>query len=134
DLALVELVAPNDDGLGGERILAQADNQRFTTGFDALGNGDLAFARQQLHRAHFAQIHAHRIIRALGGFLGLGFGRDLLLDLDQLAALALGLLLGLLALLFALFARLLGLDHVDAHLAEHREDVLDLLGIHLLGG
>ena len=31
-------------------------------------------------------------------------------------------------------ARLLGLDHVDAHLAEHREDVLDLLGIDLLRG
>ena len=29
---------------------------------------------------------------------------------------------------------LLGLDHVDAHLAEHRQNVLDLLGIDLLGG
>ena len=28
----------------------------------------------------------------------------------------------------------LGLDDVDAHLVEHREDVLDLLGIDLLGG
>src|SRR5262249_22540498 len=79
---------------------------------DALGDGDLALAREKLHRPHFAQIHAHRIIRALGRLLGLGLGRDLLLDLDQLAALALGLLVGLLARLFALFARLLGLDHV----------------------
>ena len=31
-------------------------------------------------------------------------------------------------------ARLLGLDDVDAHLGEHREHVLDLLGIDLLGG
>ena len=46
--------------------------------------------------------------------------------------LGLGLLLGL--LLLSLLARLLGLDHVDAHLAEHGEDVLDLLGIDLLGG
>ena len=38
------------------------------------------------------------IVGALGRLLGLGLGRDLLLDLDQLAALALGLLLGLLAL------------------------------------
>ena len=66
--------------------------------------------------------------------LGLGFGRDLLLDLDQLAALALGLLLGVLALLLPLVARLLGFDHVDAHLAEHRENVLDLLGGDLLRG
>src|SRR6266481_1416271 len=132
-LPLVELVAPDDDGLEGERALAQAGDHRFAAGLDALGNGDLALARQKLHRAHFAQIHAHRIIRALGRLLGLGLGRDLLLDLDQLAALALALdlFLGLLARLLALFARLLGLDDVDAHLAEHREDILDLLGIDL---
>src|SRR5262249_15658262 len=78
----------------------------------------------------------YRIIRALGRLLGLGLGGDLLLDLDQFAALALalGLLVGLLARLLALFARLLGLDHVDAHLAQHGEHVLDLLGIDLLGG
>src|SRR6266478_1587410 len=134
DLALVELVAPNDDGLEGERALAQAGDHRFAAGLDALGDRDLALARQELHRAHFAQIHAHRIIRALGRLLGFGLGRDLLLDLDQLAALALGLFLGLLARLLSLFAHLLGLDEVDAHLAEHREDILDLLGIDLLRG
>src|SRR5262249_11978075 len=138
---LVELVAPNDDGLEGERALAQTGDHRFAAGLDALGDGDLALARQKLHRTHFAQIHAHRIIRALGRLLGLGLGRDLLPDLDQLAALALGLFVGLLARLFSLFARLLsffarllGLDHVDAHLAEHGEHLLDLLGIDLLGG
>src|SRR5215813_963144 len=133
-LSLVEFVAPNDNGLEGERALAQAGDHRFAAGLDALGNGDLALAREKLHRAHFAQIHAHRIIRALGRLLGLGFGRDLLLDLDQLAALALGLFVGLLARLLAVFARLLGLDDVDAHLTEHGEHVLDLLGIDLLGG
>src|SRR6516225_6459569 len=98
-------------------------------------------SREKLHPAHFAQVHAHRIIRALGRLLGLGLGRDLLLDLDQLAALAPGLFLGLLARLLSLFARLLsffarplGLDHVDAHLAEHGEHLLDLLGTDLLGG
>ena len=131
DLALVELVAPDDDGLEGERALAQAGDHRFAAGLDALGDRDLALAREQLHRAHFAQIHAHRIVGALGRLLGLGLGRDLLLDFDQLAALALGLLVGLLGLLLALFARLLGLDHVDAHLAEHRQNVFDLLGIDL---
>ena len=56
-----------------------------------------------------------------------------LLNLDQLAALALGFLVGLLALLLAVALRFLGLDDVHAHLAEHRKDILDLLGIDLLG-
>src|SRR5246127_1982917 len=38
----------------------------------------------------------------------------------------------LLGLLFLL--GFLGLDHVDAHLAEHSKNILDLLGIDLLGG
>ena len=45
-------------------------------------------------------------------------------DLDQLAALALGLLLGRLArdLIFGL--GFLGLDYADTHLAELRQDVI----------
>ena len=53
---------------------------------DPLGNLDLAFTRQQFHRAHFAHIHAHRVGRAsrfgfhrreggyrlVGDFVGLG--------------------------------------------------------------
>src|SRR3979490_260707 len=46
---------------------------------------------------------------------------------------ALGFLVGLLALLLAFFGGFLGFDHVDALLAEHREDILDLLRIDLLG-
>src|SRR5262249_45531742 len=57
--------------------LAQAGDHRFAAGLDTFGDRDLALARQQLHRAHFAQIHAHRIIRALGRLLGLGLSRDL---------------------------------------------------------
>ena len=127
DLALVELVAPDDDGLEGERALAQAGDHGLAAGLDALGNGDLALAREQLHRAHLTQIHAYGIVGALGRLLGLGLGRDLLLDLDQFAALAFRLLVGLLALPFLVRGRLLGLDHVC-------EDVLDLLGIDLLRG
>jgi len=52
----------------GERALAQAGDHRLAAGLDALGDGDLALARQKLDRAHFAQIHAHRIIRACGQF------------------------------------------------------------------
>ena len=67
------------------------------------------------------------------GSLASDLGRDRAPNLDQLAAFGLGLLFRLLALLLVL-ARLLGLDDVDAHLAEHGEDVLDLLGIDLLRG
>src|SRR5262249_52428754 len=48
-LSLVELVAPNDDGLEGERALTQTGDHRFAASLDALGDGDLALARQQLH-------------------------------------------------------------------------------------
>src|SRR5262249_24238285 len=50
DLALVELAAPNDDGLEGERALAQSGDHRLAAGLDALGDRHLALARQQLHR------------------------------------------------------------------------------------
>ncbi len=133
--ALVELVAPDDDGLEGERALAQARDHGLAAGLDALGDGDLALAGKKLHRAHFAQIHTDGVVGALGGLFGRGFGRHpVLLDLDQLAALALGLLLGRFArdLIFGL--GFLGLDHVDTHLAELRQDVLDLLGLDLLRG
>jgi hypothetical protein len=97
-LSLVELIAPDDDGLEGERALAQARDHGLAAGLDALGDGDLALAGKQFHRAHFAQIHSDGVIGALGGLFGRGFGRHpVLLDLDQLAALALGLLLGRLA-------------------------------------
>ena len=133
DFSFVELVAPDDDGLEGQRALAQAGDHRLAAGLDALGDGDFALARQQLHRAHFAQIHAHRIVGALGRLLGLGLGRRLRRDLDQFAALAL-LLFGLLAgFLFVVGLGFLGLDDVDAHLAHHRQHVLDLLGGDLLG-
>ena len=46
DLSLVQLVAPDDDGLEGERALAQAGDHRLAAGLDALGDGDLALARQ----------------------------------------------------------------------------------------
>jgi hypothetical protein len=90
-------------------------------------------SREQLHRAHFAQVHAHGIVGALGRLLGLGFGGDCALNLDQLAALGFHLFFGLFAL-FLVVARLFGLYDVDPHLAEHGKDVFDLLGIDLLGG
>ena len=133
DLAFVELVAPDDDGLEGERAFAEAGDHRLAAGLDALGDGDFALARQQLDRAHLAQIHAHGIVGALRRLVLLGRRRAAWsVDLDELAVPVSssssssfgGLLVGL---------GFLGLDDVDAHLVEHREDVLDLVGGHLLG-
>ena len=74
--AFVELVAPDDDGLEGQRAFAQARDHRLAAGLDALGDGDFALARQQLDRAHLAQIHAHRIVGAVGRLLLGGRGGD----------------------------------------------------------
>src|SRR6266571_4850643 len=65
-LALVELVAPDNDGLEGERALAQARDHGLAAGLDALGDRDLALARQQLDRPDLAQIPAHWIVDTLG--------------------------------------------------------------------
>src|SRR6185312_9579999 len=88
-------------------------------GLDALGDGDLALAAEQLHRAHLAQVHAYRIVGAVvGAFLGRRLGDGGLLAHRDFAA------LGLLGVFFRL-------DDVDAHLREHRQGVLDRLGAHL---
>src|ERR1700689_3690762 len=62
DLSLVQFIAPDDDGLERQRAFAQARDHRLAAGLDALGNGDLAFARQQLDGAHLAQINADGIV------------------------------------------------------------------------
>ena len=127
DLALVELVAPDDDGLEGERALAQAGDHGLAAGLDALGDGDLALAREQLDRAHLAQIHAHGIVGALGGFLLLGGGDGLGRDLDQFAVIIVVIAL-FIGLFVAVFAVIVVLDDGDAHLGDHGEDVFDLVG------
>ena len=130
--AAIQFVTPDDDGLEGERALAQAGDHRLAAGLNTLGDGNLALAREQPNRAHFAQIHAHRVVGALDRLLGLGFGRRLRRDLDEFAGLGFFALGPLARLLVGL--GLLGLDHVDAHLVEHRQNVLNLLGSDLFQG
>ncbi len=60
-----------------------------------LGDRDFTLAREQLDRAHLAQIQAHGVVSALGRFCLLDLGRRCALHIDEFAALA--LLLGLLA-------------------------------------
>ena len=124
DLSFVEFVAPDDDGLEGQRAFAQTCDHRLAAGLDALGDRDFALARQQFDGAHLAQIHADGIVGALAGLGLLDFGDGLLRDLDQfVVGLVLGLFLG-----FLVAVGVLGLGDVDAHVREHRHDVLDLLG------
>ena len=125
DLSLVQFIAPDDDGLERQRALAQSGDHGLAASLDALGDGDFTLAGQKFHRAHFAQIHPHRVVGALGRLLGLGLGGGLGGDLDDLAAFGL-LFLGLLGFL-AVGLGFLGLHDVDAHFVHHRQDVLDLL-------
>jgi hypothetical protein len=118
-LAFVERIAPPDEGAHGERALAQPADHHLAAGLDALGDGDLALARQQLDRAHLAQIHAHGIV---------GAADILVIEIAAGARLALAALFGRRRLV-----RLLALDDIDALLAQHRQRVFDLLGRHLLG-
>ena len=103
------------DGLGG---LAHAV-------LDALGEVDLALAREQLDRAHLAHVHAHRV----------GGAAEFALDRRHRDLLG---LFGGLVLVFR--RRRLGLEqqgfrirrlvvHLDAHVVDHAHDRLDLVGI-----
>ncbi len=129
----VELVAPDDDGLEGQRAFAEARDHRLAAGLDALGDGDFALARQKLDRAHLAQIHADRIVGAIGRlFLGGRGGNRRTGLLGQFVGVFLGIGAGVGGL--GLFALLVVLDHVDAHVGKHGHRVLDLLGGHFLRG
>ena len=122
DLVLDEGVVPGHQGLGGQRALADAADHLLTAGLDALGDGDLALARQELDRAHLAQIHPHGVV---------GSADVLVVDVARSRAAA-GLLAGFLFLFVGRVFLLFVLDDVDAHLGEHRHRVLDLLGGHLV--
>ena len=98
DLSFVQFVAPDDDGLEGQRAFAEARDHRLAAGLDALCNRDFAFARQQLDRAHLAQIHADGIVGALAGLGFLDLGDGLLRDLDEFVV---GLVVGLFLLVLA---------------------------------
>ena len=105
----------------------RARDHRLAAGLDPLGNGDFALARQELDRAHLAQVHAHGIVGALGRLGTAGGDRRRPGGLDELAAFGL-LLVGAFGGFLLGFFRVLALDDIDAHLAEHRVHVLDLIG------
>jgi hypothetical protein len=85
DLAFADLAGHPEDFRNGGGRGADRLHHGHQAAFDALGDLDLAFPRQQLHRAHLAHVHAHgvggaaefavhRAQRGFGGFLGFFFG------------------------------------------------------------
>ena len=123
---LDRLVGPQQEIVGG-RIHRERAAHRIQAFLDALGDADLALARQQFHRAHLAHVHAHRI----GGAAELGVERGERRGglLDRLLVGGRGGLggeqrLGIRCLLV----------HRNAHVVDGVDDVFDLLRIDDLGG
>ncbi len=126
NLAFVQLVPPDDDRLEGQRAFAEPGDHRLAAGLDPLGDGDFAFAGEQLDRAHLAQIHADRIVGPVRGQL-----RALVLLGDGLhRAHSAFFVVSVVQRCRVGFLDLLGVDDVDAHIGQHRHDVFDLLRRH----
>ena len=136
-VAVVERFGPLDDRVEGDRAFAQPHDHHVAASFDALGDGDLALAAEQFHRAHFAQIHAYRIVGTFAGgelavagagvlggalflvvFLVLVVGNDIFAFVVAIAVLAFG------------FGILVVLDDLHAHFGQGGLNVLDLIGAH----
>ncbi len=89
--------------------------------FDALRNGDFAFARQQFDRTHFTHVHAHRVGRATGfglhrrqrsrSFFGGQFVGGAFAARQQVVGIRSHLVNG------------------DPHVVDHADDVFDLIRI-----
>ena len=113
--AALHRARPFGERVQGERVFPQGADHHLAARLDAFGDGDLALAREQLHRPHFAHIHAHRVVGASEfGVVGVGDG-------------------GLRGPRRALFLRLLAflrLDDVDAEFGDHRHGVFDLFRRH----
>lgn len=128
--AFVEFVAPDDQRLERQRALTEACDHRLAAGFDALGDGDFAFAREKLDGAHLAQIHAHRVVGTVGRFFLLGGRKRGAARRREFAALAFIIAAGVVVIAAAGSTSFLGFlvfDDVDAHVRQHRHRVFDLL-------
>ena len=108
-------------------IHGQRDAHGIEAFLDALRDADFAFAREQLHRAHLAHVHAHGV----GGATELGIERG-----ERGGGFLDGFLVGRrggLGLQQRLGVRCLFV-HRNAHVVNRVDDVLDLLRIDDLGG
>ena len=117
-LAGAQLLAHVDDGArDGRRARDRLDDGQLAA-LDALGDLDLALAREQRHGAHLAQVHADGVVGLVeraGGEIEL----RLVAGAAAVGALAEELVLAIL---------LLRVDDLDAGVAEGAEQVVQLLG------
>src|SRR5690606_32086082 len=97
-------------------------HQLAQTFLDAFGDNDLAFAGQQLHRAHLTHVHAHRVSGAASLVLhgckrGSCFGRGDFVGIAIAFVHQQGIGIGR------------GLVDLDAHVIDHLDDVFNLVRI-----
>ena len=110
-----------NDVLDRTRELRQGRHDVSQTLLDALGNLDLALAREQFHGAHFTHVHAHRVRRPARLGLDRGECRCSLFGREIVGGRVAG------AEQFVRVRRLF--VNVDAHLGDHPDDVFDLIRI-----
>jgi hypothetical protein len=128
ELVLADLVGELEDLADRHRAGRDRHDHVLEAVLDALGDLDLALARQELDAAHLAHVHAHRVGRAAelaverarGGF---GFLLDVLgrrggRRLRHQQRVGIGRLV----------------EDLDAHVADHRDHAFDLLGVDELVG
>ena len=60
----LDRLAGGEQVVVGRRVVGEGGAHLVEAFLDALGDADLALARQQLDRAHLAHVHAHRVGRA----------------------------------------------------------------------
>ena len=116
----LQLIAHRDDHLGDRGRPRDRLDDGELAALDAAGDFDFAFAGEQRHGAHLAQVHADGIVGLVERA-----GREV--ELHLLAALG-----GAVELLF-LQVRLLGVDDFDARAAKRIEEVVELVGRGNLG-
>jgi hypothetical protein len=66
DLAAVEFLPPHDKGLEGKRVVAAPPRSWLSGRPQTLGESDFALVGEQFHRAHSAEVQAHRVVGSLG--------------------------------------------------------------------
>ena len=118
-LSFHQRIMPMGDRLHGQRAFAQRADHFFAARLDPLCDGDFAFPRQQLHIAHFAQVHPDGIVSP-ADFIILEIAGNAPGIFRRLGRLVAGI--------FGFFP----VDDIDAHFGEHRHGVFDLLGRHLV--
>ena len=117
DLAALDPLAQLQHVLGRHRTRQHAVGHDALTLLDLLGDLHLPVPAEERHVAHLAQVHAHRVA---------GLAGDVRLRV-VLGLAVLGLVGGAVLRLRAQRHPLIGVHHLDVHLAEDGHDVVELL-------